>query len=165
MFKVRVLIALVMLLICSVQDIRTGYINITVVGLATGLYLCVYVLYELCMNMASNNGSMNFAILNESSLKLHITDIILGVFFILLSKVAKGIGEGDFYVLAALCLICGSKDIPGIMFTSSLFAGIYAIFLKLVKKLDLSEGFPYVPFITSGLVTQYLITRLYSISV
>ena len=134
---IRIFIAIAMLTICTVQDIRTGYIDTLIVLIATGIFIAIEIITNKTILMA---------------------DIILGVVFLILSKVCKGVGEGDLYVLFALCLISGCNTILGIMFMSFMTAGIYALYLRCVKKVSLSEGFPFVPFITCGYVFNLLIT-------
>lgn len=133
---IRILIAVTMLTICSIQDIRTGYIDTLIVFIATGIFIAMEIITNRTILMA---------------------DIILGILFLILSKVCMGIGEGDLYVLFALCLLSGCHSIPGIMFMSFMIAGMFAMYLKYVKKASLSEGFPFVPFITCGYVLNLLI--------
>ena len=130
MFTMRILTASIMLIICSVEDIRTRQINMLVVYVAG----FVGIILNLCIK--SYTG--------------FIGGIIPGTVILIFSKKCKGIGEGDAYIFMVLGLINGIEDILITLYLSSIFSSIYALCLRVLKKADYKSGFAFVPFITLG---------------
>ena len=127
MFKMRILIAAIMLLICSIEDIRTHKVNI-ILPVTVGL----------------------FSLLMCDSLIMCFISLIPGLTLIITAKFIKGIGEGDGYVILSLGMIAGIDDTLTTLFLSFLFASFYAGCLAIVKKSLKNKEFAFVPFILAG---------------
>ena len=127
MFKMRILIAVIMLLICSIEDIRTHKVNI-ILPMTVGL----------------------FSLLMCDSLIMCFISLIPGLMLIITAKFIKGIGEGDGYVILSLGMIAGIDDTLTTLFLSFLFASFYAWFSTIFKKSYRIKEFAFVPFILAG---------------
>jgi len=141
MFEVRLLIAFIILMICAIEDFYTGYVNTLII--ASGTILAV--ISEILLGE-----------ITQTNINLHIQNIISGVLLLTLMLAVKGIGEGDTFIAASLCIIVGFYDTLGIMFISFILAAIYALYLKLFRKEEDRYGFPFVPFIAGGFVIRYI---------
>ena len=127
MFKMRILIAVIMLLICSIEDIRAHKVNI-ILPMTVGLLFLLF-----C-----------------DSLIMCLISLIPGLMLIITAKFIKGIGEGDGYVILSLGMIAGIDDTLTTLFLSFLFASFYAWFFTIFKKSYRIKEFAFVPFILAG---------------
>src|SRR5574344_1495032 len=134
MFKMRILIAAIMLLICSIEDIRTHKVNI-ILPLTVGL----------------------FSLLMCDSLIMCFISLIPGLTLIITAKFINGIGEGDGYVILSLGMIAGIDDTLTTLFLSILSASAYAGYLAIVRKTCRNKEFAFVPFIGVGYLICVLV--------
>jgi len=174
MLKMRILIVFIMLAICSVEDILTGYINLIIVSAASAIWFVglfiIYVMAGLEPDFVMLGTNCLFAVIpgilpvSLSSIRRLYRRWKSHTEFELASKSKLydsgienfGIGEGDYYLAVALVLILGPKETFWLIFSAFMLAGIYALYLKLIKKVESSEGFPFVPFMLGG----YLVNNM-----
>lgn len=163
MFKMRILIVLIMLIICSIQDMRTGYINVAIPIISVLLYfMSLLAMYIVTGTVPDYLKSGIGGIL---ALALGLFSIIKRSVCLVIKKDKSNgyesqdclrIGEGDLYVAIALLAILGIEESFRILFYSFILAGIYALFLKTVKKENSSTGFPFVPFMMGGFIMNIM---------
>ena len=131
----RILIAFSMLLICSIEDLRTHMVNI-ILPIATGL--------------------LSLLLLRDS-LIMCIISMLPGLILIITAKFINGIGEGDGYVILSLGMIAGIDDTLTTLFLSILSASAYAGYLAIVRKTCRNKEFAFVPFIGVGYLICVLV--------
>lgn len=127
MYKMRILIAAPTLFFLSIEDLRTRKVNIILPIVAGLLSLFLF-----------------------DSLIMCIISLIPGLILIILSKVIKGIGEGDGYVILSLGMITGIDDTLTTMLIAFILASFYSGYLTLIKKCCKDMEFAFVPFIGLG---------------
>lgn len=137
MSKMWKLIIIIVLAICSTDDLRERHINIYILLIGEAVAL-VWIL-----------------ICHKSSFSL--TGIIPGIILLIYSKMTSGLGDGDAYVFIFIGTLLGAYMTIEIMITSFFMSGLYAIYLLLYKKEEKNSGFPFVPFIFIGTVLCLLI--------
>ena len=130
----RILIAFSMLLICSIEDLRTHMVNI-ILPIATGL----------------------LSLLLRDSLIMCIISMLPGLILIITAKFINGIGEGDGYVILSLGMIAGIDDTLTTLFLSFILASFYAGYLTIVKNSFGNKEFAFVPFIGVGYLICVLV--------
>ena len=133
MLKVRILISIVMLLICSFEDIRDKKINIVTL-LVSG------VVGEILRLFSEENLAFNAVAVS----------LIPGIALLILTRFFKGIGDGDAYVFIALGMLFDLKVLLLTLYLAFISGGIYALYLKLYRRANSDDGFAFVPFITLG---------------
>ena len=130
----RILIAFSMLLICSIEDLRTHMVNI-ILPIAAGL----------------------LSLLLRDSLIMCIISMLPGLILIITAKFINGIGEGDGYVILSLGMIAGIDDTLTTLFLSFILASFYAGYLAIVRKTCRNKEFAFVPFIGAGYLICVLV--------
>lgn len=130
-----ILIAFIVLIKCTYDDIQTRYVNLSVIGIGLTIALIT-----------------NYICRENGSIKNTVISIVPGVILLFFSKAIKGIGEGDAYVFIFTGIMCGYYDIIVIMFISFILSFIYALFLTVIKKVNKNYSYPFVPFILLGFI-------------
>lgn len=141
MFKMWILILLVMLVICSITDISTGYINLFVVIFA--------------VLIANIIRFISIQIAEESTINIVncVFGMLPGLVLILVSKLGIQIGDGDAYVIIGAGFLSGLWITIGALLIAFSLSGIYGL-TKVIKSSYKvrNETFPFVPFIAAGYV-------------
>ena len=150
MFKVRVLIAIVMLIICSYQDLKRKEINLSVLILSV-LINTAFVVIDETSEILNNNVSFSGMYIKKSVAEI-VMSVFPGIFILIFSKLFGQIGEGDGYVFIAIGLISGVRIVLLAMYISFLIGGIYAAYKRFIKKEKAEYGFAFVPFILIGYI-------------
>ena len=150
MFKVRVLIAVVMLIICSYQDLKRKEINLSVLILSV-LINTAFVVIDETSEILNNNISFSGMYIKKSVAEI-VMSVFPGIFILIFSKLFGQIGEGDGYVFIAIGLISGVRIVLLAMYISFLIGGIYAAYKRFIKKEKAEYGFAFVPFILIGYI-------------
>lgn len=150
MFKVRVLIAVVMLIICSYQDLKRKEINLSVLILSV-LINTAFVVIDETSEILKNNISFSGMYIKKSVAEI-VMSVFPGIFILIFSKLFGQIGEGDGYVFIAIGLISGVRIVLLAMYISFLIGGIYAAYKRFIKKEKAEYGFAFVPFILIGYI-------------
>jgi len=153
MFKVWILIAFFVLIKCSYDDLRTGYINLEILLLGTISLIVSYVLMYLLDCISGNTICYE----KGEIIKHIIYGVIPGILLFFASKIIKGLGDGDAFVFMFAGAVMGFYDVQKIMFLSFLLSFIYALYMKVIKKTLNDYSYPFVPFILSGFVICTLI--------
>lgn len=148
MLTMRILIALMLLVICSVQDIKTKEVNIVIAAIFGLLGLILSICSDVNIVLSSVPGTV-------------LLSIIPGIALLILSKFISGIGEGDGHIFLSLGLIVGIEDTVQTLYFSFLFSGVYALILRIIKKADFNYSFAFAPFILTGYVLCLLL-KLYT---
>jgi len=130
----------VMLIICAISDIKTGYINI--------VFLAICVVVSFGQEMI------------EQCLQSGGLDILPGLVLLFISKSGVGLGEGDAYLIMAAGIISGIAITMVALFISFTLAGIYSIAGMLIKKANGNSAYPFAPLILIGYSTCILINYL-----
>lgn len=151
MFKVRVLIAVVMLIICSYQDLKRKEINLSVLILSVLINTAFVVIDETSEILKNNNISFSGMYIKKSVVEI-VMSVFPGIFILIFSKLFGQIGEGDGYVFIAIGLISGVRIVLLAMYISFLIGGIYAAYKRFIKKEKAEYGFAFVPFILIGYI-------------
>lgn len=135
-------VVLCLLAICSMQDIKTQKIKINpilVTGIIGVIWHMMYQKIELC-NMLLGMG--------------------LGIVVWILSVFTKGkIGMGDAILLMVTGIFLGMEQNLELFLTALLFAGLWGLYLLVVRKRARTESFPFVPFLLAAYV-EMLVIRL-----
>lgn len=132
MFEMRILIVLIVLIICTISDIRSREINITI--LIPGLILLLIM-----------GGKVYFA------------GVTPGVIILIISKLISGIGEGDAYLFIFVGVMVGLDWVLDIVFISFIVSGVYALIMKATKKYGNDYSYAFVPFVLTGFVMSCLL--------
>ncbi len=125
----------ILLIICTVSDLRTGTIRLSsaVSGTAAGM-LCRLLFPDLSF-------ADGFA------------GIMAGAGLLIVSWLTReAIGRGDCYVLCAIGALEGFFRMLEIFFFALLFSAAFAVVLLLRKKADRKTGFPFMPFLLAAQV-------------
>jgi len=79
--------------------------------------------------------------------------ISAGLLFMLIYLISrKGVGGGDVKFMAAAGLYIGFANIVGAMFYGSVFAGLTALVLLMLKKIRRKDTMPLIPFLYIGIL-------------
>lgn len=138
----------VLLLVCSVQDIRKK--EISNISLLIGAGVVVFVLLAegvLCENLFSA----------EASWWKNCCGMIPGICVWILSYVTRGgIGTGDGYLLCISGAALGLDVNLALLCYGLLLAGAFSGILLVMRRVKRETKLPFVPFLTGG----YLLTVL-----
>ena len=135
-WNVRIVIALVLLSVCTYSDIRERNIYMLPIAVSVLIAVCVWVL-DLMINPRD--------ILLEEMYKWILLPLVVGIVAVLFTKMfSMYIGMGDGYLLASLCMIVGVDMAMKTLCIAMMLCGICGIiYLILDKK---SEQIPFAPF-------------------
>lgn len=140
MYAMRILITLIILIICSISDIRNREIDIRVLfpGIIF-LFIRIYSCSDYSRTMLS---------------------LLPGVIMLILSLVYPGIGAGDAYMFIFLGACYDVRIVVNTMVISIFMACIFALVMLILKKADRSFSLPYAPFI----LVAFLAAKIVNIS-
>ena len=133
MLAMWTLIKMAVLLICAIDDIKHKEINLIV------LLGGVIVLAGSCVIGGTDITCMEV-----------VVSIIPGLAVLVISKLAKGIGEGDGYMCVFTSLFYGISHSIDVFSMSFLLAGLYAL-LKKIKNKN-SDPVAFAPFLLVGVI-------------
>jgi leader peptidase (prepilin peptidase)/N-methyltransferase len=129
------LLLLSVLLPMAVKDIKYKKIN----G-----YICLVMIMVSFLIRVKIKEDANFTIL---------LDLIPGVLMYVLSKLSpKSIGEGDALVLIFIGSVVGYMKEMEFLIISVFLAGLIALILFVLKKVDRDTKLPFVPFLSVGVL-------------
>lgn len=135
-------LTLIMLIICSVSDIKERKINLTVIL----IYLLCVLIYR---------GYMGTFWRGYAELLLRFMPGIIMLFIALRGK--NLIGMGDVILLLATGYALGSENNICMLMCGSVISGIYSLVMLLIKKRKMKDTLPFVPFMLSGLIGMMII--------
>lgn len=146
MWQVRELIALSMLAICAYTDIRERciYVMPLIICSAGALALSA-------VSYVFSPGRDNMILIEEIVLPLAAGLLIIG----LVKLWRRHMGEGDGYLMAALCLIIGIRYDLCTIAAGFLLALAYAVITLVVSAVNRKRrcrSIPFAPFIMSGYI-------------
>ncbi len=119
----------------AVKDIKYKKIN----G-----YICLVMIMVSFLIRVKIKQDANFTIL---------LDLIPGVLMYVLSKLSpKSIGEGDALVLIFIGSVVGYMKEMEFLIISVFLAGLIALILFVLKKVDRDTKLPFVPFLSVGVL-------------
>lgn len=140
MFEQTVVLGL--LAVCSMQDIKTQKIRLNPVLVTGILGVILHMLYQKIQlgNMLLGMG--------------------IGIAVWLVSFVTKGkIGIGDAVLLMVTGIYLGAQQNLELFLTALFLAGLWGLYLLVVRKRPRTETFPFVPFLLVAYV-EMLVIRL-----
>ena len=131
MCKVIDLLVFILLGFCSFHDWRKRTIPV---------YLLIIISVTVVVSAIMCEGQ---------GLRLRITGALIGMLFLFISKCTKeAIGYGDSWLIMVLGIHLGSLRAIGVLFVSSMLAGIVALLLLWRCRWKRSVTLPFVPFLT-----------------
>lgn len=134
-----ILILFLMLIICSISDVKTRYINTIVIWIALISAVVVAFIAAIISNLDIRN------IVTHS-----LCGIFPGTIILVISRMKTGIGEGDAFVIMATGFLSGLQITIYSLFVAFLFSGLYGVIKINCKDTTKNKSFPFVPFITLG---------------
>lgn len=81
-----------------------------------------------------------------------VTLFVFGLFIFLVSKISKQVGMGDVKVIAIMSILFGLNSMFSIMFYALIISLIYGIVYIKLKKKNMKEEIPFIPFLLIGVV-------------
>ncbi|MCR4740516.1 MAG: prepilin peptidase [Lachnospiraceae bacterium] len=145
------IILFLLLIICSITDIKYGYVDIRIV--LTGLIL------SLVCNIREG-GPPDKALFIRELMKGSLP----GIFMFVSGFISEGaIGEGDSFLVLAAGMMTGFTNTLQFMCISWLFALVSGTILFILRK-DLKGSFPFVPCMLAGYTVLFLNRELFCIS-
>ena len=140
MFEQTVVLGL--LAVCSMQDIKTQKIRLNPI-LVTGILGVIW--HMLYQKIQLGNMLLGMGI---------------GIAVWLVSFVTKGkIGIGDAVLLMVTGIYLGAQQNLALFLTALFLAGLWGLYLLVVRKRPRTETFPFVPFLLAAYV-EMLVIRL-----
>lgn len=144
----RILILFLAVTICSIQDIKYHMIDIRILGAAILADIVIEITAMLC-------GVYSYNIIHI--VKFVTPGIIPGLISLFLSKLVNGYGEGDAYVLITEGFFLGINLLIVSLAIAFVLSAVYAFCLVIFKKAKQDYVFPFVPFITSGVLVCLIV--------
>lgn len=139
-FMIQVVLVLVLLVIASIEDIRKREISGTVLLGLAGVSL-------VCSVLSVYRGHSTFSDVAMS--------LLPGAVVILLAWITReGIGYGDGLLLIAMGPVIGLRGIVMGLVIAFFAGGVLSIILMIFKKVGKRYSFPFVPFMTIGMVVS-----------
>lgn len=146
MWQVREIIALAMLAICAYTDIKEK--NIYVMP----LLICSAGAVALSVtSFVFSAGHDRMILVNEIVIPA-VAGLVIIVF---MKQFRKHMGEGDAYLMAALCLIIGIRYDLYTITAGMILASTYAVSVliaRCVRKKRRLKNIPFAPFVMSGYI-------------
>ncbi|SHN61229.1 leader peptidase (prepilin peptidase) / N-methyltransferase [Butyrivibrio hungatei DSM 14810] len=137
---IQVVLVLVLLVIASIEDIRKREISGTVLLGLAGVSL-------VCSVLSVYRGQSTFSDVAMS--------LLPGAVVILLAWITReGIGYGDGLLLIAMGPVIGLRGIVMGLVIAFFAGGVLSIILMIFKKVGKRYSFPFVPFMTIGMVVS-----------
>lgn len=137
---IQVVLVLVLLVIASIEDVRKREISgALLLGLAVVSLVCgVFSIYR-----GQNTG---FDV---------VMSLLPGAFVMLLAWITReGIGYGDGLLLLAMGPVIGFGGLVMGLVIAFFASGVLSIILMIFKKVGKRYSFPFVPFMTVGMVVS-----------
>ena len=132
---------LIMLIICSITDIKYRYVDLRVI------FIC------LAVSLLFKEGWP----VSSWSAKEFIICFLPGIFMFLTGRIFRGsIGEGDTCLILASGIMAGFSDTLFFLFLGFFFAFLYGIVILLLKKQADIKSLPFVPFLLAGYIVLIL---------
>lgn len=79
---------------------------------------------------------------------------VFGLFILIVSKISKQVGMGDVKVIAIMSLLFGLNSMFSIMFYALMISLIYGVAYIKLKKKNMKEEIPFIPFLLIGVITN-----------
>ena len=132
MWQVDQIMCMVLLVLCSIIDIRKRQLPLVILEVGGGAAVVAQLLY----------GKDYF---------LFIGGIMIGLFFCAISKVTgEGLGYGDSLLILVLGMFLGLWEIIYLLVLSFLLAAGFAIVYMIMNRYRKRLAFPFVPFLMLG---------------
>lgn len=132
MYLITAFIFSILLIICSITDIKTRKIN---------LILCLFFLLT---------GISIYLFVIQSSFYILCCNLMTGIFLLIIAKLTHGaIGYGDGIIFLIMSFYLPDACSLAILFLSLASASLFSIIL-LLKKFSRKYSIPFVPFILCG---------------
>lgn len=129
----RVVVCIVMLLLASINDIRTKTIPIwlPMAGIVCGIILMFF---------------------SENKIE-YVYGFIFGILMVLLSLLLKNyLGIGDSFMIMSLGLLCGLKACLEVVFVALVLTSLLGIVLCVGKRRFRETSLPFMPFLLAGVI-------------
>ena len=143
MWQIKQMIALAMLAVCTYTDIKEKNIYLVplLISTAGGVFITLAALIGM-----PDYGAAELA-----------TDLVFPALFgcvmIVIAKcLTKYVGIGDGYLIAALGILIGNMNNMYVTGIASVFAGVYAVILMILKRKRFAGSIPFAPFVMAGFV-------------
>ncbi len=91
------------------------------------------------------------------SLLVIFVAVAISLSVLILNLIKRSFGFGDLLVVLMLGLVLTLKELIAVIFFSILIAGIYAIVLLIMKKVNKKDSIPFVPFIHVAFILIFAI--------
>ena len=92
------------------------------------------------------------------SLPLIVAGILVGIFFLFLSKVThEAFGYGDSILILLLGSILGLWNLLSLLIIAFSLAASFSIFMLILKRFSRKSAFPFVPFLTVAYIGGVLL--------
>lgn len=149
MFKVREIVVIMLLIICTITDIKER--NIYIMPVLTSIILAIsFTIFEILYSPLTDR----FYILMNWIVWPFCLVLIL---MILIYTSKGGIGAGDGYMVAGTSLLIGMNEIFTVIFFASvigMFVCIYMILLDVIRHAKIKRTIPYAPLLLSGFYAE-----------
>ena len=159
MQKMRILIVITVLFICTIQDIKSKYIDIRTVWIGSFLYVIgagINFWREINNNVIYCKNNLWY-MFESYELYLFLISLLPGIALLFLAKYINGIGEGDGWIVLFIGAVHGIEVLFPTLIIAFLISSVLGGILLFIKKVSLNTELAFVPFITGG----YLLCVLY----
>ncbi len=123
---------------------------ITIIDLKT-MYI-----YNNCLFLLLVCGLLNYFIQPQDFIIKALSSLLISIPLLILSKTTTIIGSGDAYFLGIIAFILGFNKTLLAFFFGSIFGGIVALFLILLKHKKRKDYIPFIPFLFLGILLSYV---------
>ena len=149
MFKMREIVVIMLLIICTITDIKER--NIYIMPVLTSIILAIsFTIVEIVYSPLTDR----FYILMNWIVWPFCLVLIL---MILIYTSKGGIGAGDGYMVAGTSLLIGMNEIFTVIFFASvigMFVCIYMILLDVIRHAKIKRTIPYAPILLGGFYVE-----------
>ena len=152
MFKVREIVVIMLLIICTITDIKER--NIYFMPVLTSIILAFsFTIYEIVYSPLTDR-----LYILQNWIVWPFCLVLMLMILIYISK--GGIGAGDGYMVAATGFLIGMNEILTVIFFASVIGMsvcIYMILLDLIRHAKIKRTIPYAPILLSGFYAERII--------
>ena len=144
-----ILILIVVLIVCSISDIKYKTINVMV--------LFYGILISFITAPFYFKGEIGDIVNNI------VIGTIPGILLLIVSKIGHHIGEGDGYVIITSGILAGLPITVSALIISLIISAIFGLIFIFVMKKSASYSIPFIPFYTVGFLlclTKQIITNV-----
>lgn len=134
MYEIEQIGGIIFLAICTYYDMKTRMIPVWLL-------------------ISGGVGAIMVRIMLQENGWIYIAGILLGVTFLLVSKVTKeAIGYGDSALILILGVLIGLWQMLLVLVIALLSAAVFSMFVLVLKRMSRKKQFPFVPFLLWGFI-------------